>query len=84
MKRIVSLITAVLFLVFAAVSVHAADTSYTVVKGDSMWKIAVKYQIGLDEITGNVTPSLVLQPDNQRHKLSASFVPHPTVFFLPG
>ena len=50
MKRIVSLITAVLFLVFAAVSVHAADTSYTVVKGDSMWKIAVKYQIGLDEI----------------------------------
>ena len=29
-------------------SVHAA--TYTVVKGDSLWKIAVKYKIGLSEI----------------------------------
>lgn len=28
----------------------SADTTHTVVSGDSMWKIAVKYQIGLDEI----------------------------------
>ena len=32
-----------------AVGVSAA-TTYTVVKGDSMWKIAVKYEIGLSEI----------------------------------
>lgn len=30
-------------------SVSAAE-SYTVVKGDSMWKIAVKYEVGLSEI----------------------------------
>ncbi len=28
----------------------ASAASYTVVKGDSLWKIAVKHQIGLDEI----------------------------------
>ena len=28
----------------------SADESYTVVKGDSMWKIAVKYEVGLSEI----------------------------------
>ena len=30
--------------------VSAAGTTYTVVKGDSLWKIAVKYQIGVSEI----------------------------------
>ena len=32
-----------------AISASAA-TTHTVVKGDSMWKIAVKYQVGLSEI----------------------------------
>lgn len=32
----------------------AASTTYTVVSGDSMWKIAVKYEVGLSElITAN-------------------------------
>ncbi|UFT97718.1 SafA/ExsA family spore coat assembly protein [Radiobacillus kanasensis] len=48
MKKI--LLTA-LFIFFLAVplTVSAAD-KYTVQPGDSMWKIAVKYQIGLSEI----------------------------------
>lgn len=34
------------FFIFGAL----ADTSYTVVKGDSMWKIAVRYEVGLSEM----------------------------------
>lgn len=30
----------------------AQNAYYTVVKGDSLWKIAVKYQVGLSEIIG--------------------------------
>ncbi len=30
--------------------VHAQPITYTVVSGDSMWKIAVKYEVGLSEI----------------------------------
>ncbi len=29
---------------------YAGNTTYTVKKGDSMWKIAVKYEVGLSEI----------------------------------
>ena len=37
--------------VFSILSVStSAATAHTVVKGDTMWKIAVKYQVGLDEI----------------------------------
>lgn len=44
---VVFLIIAVLLTSFAA----AQDTvSYTVLSGDSMWKIAVKYQVGVSEI----------------------------------
>ena len=62
MKRIVSFIitAAVMILSLAALPVSAASasnteasntlTAYTVVRGDSMWKIAVRYQTGLDEI----------------------------------
>lgn len=32
------------------VSANAASVKHTVVSGDSMWKIAVKYQVGLSEI----------------------------------
>ena len=39
-----------ILLVFSLTVLSAAAESYTVVKGDSLWKIAVKYQIGLSEI----------------------------------
>ena len=53
MKRIFSICLALLFFVIAAIpasAVSADGTTYTVVKGDSMWKIAVKYEIGISEI----------------------------------
>lgn len=41
----------ILFILFGAVTpASAASTTHTVVKGDSMWKIAVKYQIGVSEL----------------------------------
>ena len=50
MKRLITLIlsTAILVGMFA-ISVSAA-TSHTVARGDTMWKIAVKYEVGLSEI----------------------------------
>ncbi len=39
-----------LILTLTAGTVLAAGDIYTVQKGDSLWKIAVRYQIGLDEI----------------------------------
>lgn len=33
-----------------SMAVFAQSTTYTVVKGDSMWKIAVKYEIGVSEL----------------------------------
>ena len=50
MKKLVSLcITLVLLFAYTA-SASAASLSHTVVKGDTMWKLAVKYQIGTSEI----------------------------------
>lgn len=50
MKKLVSLcITLVLLFAYTA-SASAAGLSHTVVKGDTMWKLAVKYQIGTSEI----------------------------------
>lgn len=50
MKRLLAFTLCALSLVcLFAVAVYA-DESYTVVKGDSMWKIAVKYEVGLGEI----------------------------------
>ena len=50
MKKLLSfaLCAIMMFSVFA-LTVSAAET-YTVVKGDSMWKIAVKYEVGFSEI----------------------------------
>lgn len=36
----------------AATCVYAANTVHTVQKGDSMWKITVKYEVGLSELKG--------------------------------
>lgn len=50
MNRILTaVITAAPVLAFAA-GASAATTAHTVVPGDSMWKIAVKYEVGLSEI----------------------------------
>ena len=49
MKKIISIIISLVLFITLSVSAAAA-TQYTVVKGDSLWKIAVKYEIGLSEI----------------------------------
>jgi len=48
LKKTIFLVT--LIIVLFTVPVLAASTTYTVVPGDSMWKIAVRHQIGLSEI----------------------------------
>ncbi|MBQ8173858.1 MAG: SafA/ExsA family spore coat assembly protein [Clostridia bacterium] len=50
MKKSISLILCLL-VIFSVLAVGAsAATTHTVVSGDSMWKIAVKYEVGLDEL----------------------------------
>ena len=49
-KLYLSFLAAISAISFSAVSASAADLSHTVVSGDSVWKIAVKYQVGLSEI----------------------------------
>ncbi|PWL97228.1 MAG: transporter [Selenomonadales bacterium] len=48
-KAIIALIIALNIFVGVPAYASSVDT-YTVVKGDSLWKIAVKYQVGLSEI----------------------------------
>ncbi|XYW67895.1 SafA/ExsA family spore coat assembly protein [Oscillospiraceae bacterium LTW-04] len=51
MKKLSMLLSAVMCAAMLAVGANAANTtSYTVVKGDCMWKIAVKCQVGTSEI----------------------------------
>lgn len=50
MKKLISLCTA-LFLVFACtLPASAAGVTHTVAAGDTMWKLAVRYQVGTREI----------------------------------
>ena len=50
MKKVFVLISSVVIsAVLLAMTVSAA-ASHTVAAGDTMWKIAVKYQVGLSEI----------------------------------
>ncbi|MCH1623911.1 SafA/ExsA family spore coat assembly protein [Ferdinandcohnia quinoae] len=50
-KRLLMIIVAVLLMVGSPLLVHGqGTTTYTVQRGDSLWKIAVKYQVGLSEI----------------------------------
>lgn len=50
MKRFVSMCIALTLFFACTHSVSAAGLSHTVVKGDTMWKLAVQYQIGTSEI----------------------------------
>ena len=50
MKKIATLLISLLALVFVfSIGAYAAST-HTVAKGDSLWRIAVRYQVGLSEI----------------------------------
>jgi uncharacterized YkwD family protein/spore coat assembly protein SafA len=50
MKKIIVLITAFIITMMLGNQAFAQNTTYTVKPGDTMWKIAVKYQVGLSEI----------------------------------
>jgi len=49
-KKFAGIIAAFLLILSSCFIVNAQTQTYTVVQGDSMWKIAVKYQIGLSEL----------------------------------
>lgn len=57
MKKLFSIILVVLTLLSCISITASAATTHTVVKGDSLWKIAVKYQVGLSEIK-NANPTI--------------------------
>ncbi len=57
MKKIMVSVLAAVFM-FGTFSGVASAATHTVVKGDSMWKIAVQYQVGLSEIK-NANPQVV-------------------------
>ena len=50
MKKLFVFVLSILMSVGVFAVSTAAATTHTVVSGDSMWKIAVKYQVGLSEI----------------------------------
>lgn len=50
MKKIISLCMTLVLLASFTLPAAAANVSHTVVKGDTMWKIAAKYQVGTSEV----------------------------------
>ena len=50
MKKLFLFVSSVAIIVGMFIVSVSAATSHTVVRGDTMWKIAVKYQVGLSEI----------------------------------
>lgn len=50
MKKIIAFLISLISIVSLFNIYSFADTTHTVVKGDSLWKIAVKYEVGLSEI----------------------------------
>lgn len=49
-NKIRIMVAVVLLIVMIPAAAFAQTTKYTVVKGDSLWKIAVKFKVGLSEI----------------------------------
>lgn len=49
-KKLTTAAAAAVLTVVLSVSAFAADLTHTVEKGDTMWKLAVKYQVGTSEI----------------------------------
>lgn len=50
MRKLTALAAAALLTAALTVSASASSLSHTVVQGDTMWKLAVKYQVGISEI----------------------------------
>jgi len=50
MKRRILILLTVLVFIFSALHTSAESITHTVQRGDTLWKIAVKYQVGLSEI----------------------------------
>ena len=50
MKKLISAAALCLALLASAPSASAAGRSHTVIRGDTMWKIAAKYQVGTSEL----------------------------------
>lgn len=57
-KLFLFVIGAVLIFSTLIVGVSASTTTHTVVKGDTMWKIAVRYEVGLSELK-SANPQIV-------------------------
>lgn len=55
MKKIVSMCMALLL--FSVTTVSASALSHTVVKGDTMWKVAARYEVGTSEVI-NANPQI--------------------------
>lgn len=52
MKKLYIFLFGFFILISAKTAIHAQTITYTVQPGDSLWKIAVKYEIGVSEIIG--------------------------------
>jgi uncharacterized YkwD family protein/spore coat assembly protein SafA len=50
LKKLIRFLTTLFIFSTITVTAYAQGTTYTVVKGDSLWKIAVKYEVGLSEL----------------------------------
>ena len=50
MKKILLFVTSAMMLIMVFATSVSAATTHTVVAGDTMWKLAVKYQVGTSEI----------------------------------
>lgn len=57
-KLLITLLSIITLILVFSLSAFAQATQHTVVRGDSLWKIAVKYQVGLSEIK-SANPQIV-------------------------
>lgn len=66
-RKIFTLLITLISAVSLLTLFSSANTTHTVVKGDTMWKIAVRYEVGLDEIKSANThiknPALIYPGD---------------------